>query len=247
MEVVSNAELIEGRPRTSNTGRLRRVRKRMRAEDIPVSHSKPPGRFYDFCRVLWTGVFKCTMRIKASGLEAIQQSEGGVLIAVSHVSHLDPVVVSALLQRRISWVSRIEFYQKWISRTVLYHGGAFRVDRRGAALPTIREGLKRLGRGEAVGIFPEGEVMNGERSVFGETGRLHLGGAIGLPGGAGGGFRDGPTAKSGTVAPRQTGKALDAGRRTSAGGRSRTYEEGSRGVCGDLGSGVREAIRGNAK
>ena len=33
-------------------------------------------------------------------------------------------------------------------------------------MPTIREGLKRLGRGEAIGIFPEGEVMNGERSVL---------------------------------------------------------------------------------
>ena len=166
MEVVSNVELIERPVRTSSAGRVPARRSRLRAEDIPVSHSKPPGRFYDFCRVLWTGVFKCTMRIKASGLEAIQQSDGGVLIAVSHVSHLDPVVVSALLERRISWVSRIEFYRKWVSRTVLYHGGAFRVDRRGAALPTIREGLKRLARGEAVGIFPEGEVMNGERSVL---------------------------------------------------------------------------------
>ncbi|RYD27109.1 MAG: hypothetical protein EOP87_21685 [Verrucomicrobiaceae bacterium] len=33
-------------------------------------------------------------------------------------------------------------------------------------MPTIREGLKRLGRGEAVGIFPEGEVMMGSRSVL---------------------------------------------------------------------------------
>jgi 1-acyl-sn-glycerol-3-phosphate acyltransferase len=49
---------------------------------------------------------------------------------------------------------------------VLYHGGAFRVDRDGHALPTIREGLKRLARGEAVGIFPEGELMRGENSVL---------------------------------------------------------------------------------
>jgi 1-acyl-sn-glycerol-3-phosphate acyltransferase len=139
---------------------------RIPAEKIPVSHSKAPGRFYDLCRLLWIGVFKCTMRIKYIGLERIPQDDSGVLIAVSHVSHLDPVVVSALLRRRVSWVSRIEFFRNRISRAVLFHGGAFRVDRRGAALPTIREGLKRLARGEAVGIFPEGEVMQGNRSVL---------------------------------------------------------------------------------
>jgi 1-acyl-sn-glycerol-3-phosphate acyltransferase len=127
--------------------------------------SKPPGRFYDFCRLLWRGVFACTMRMKCSGLGSIT-STGGVLIAVSHVSHLDPIVVSALMARRVGWVSRKEFYQQWLMRTVLHHGGAFRVDRTGSALPTIREGLKRLKRGEAVGIFPEGELMVGNRSVL---------------------------------------------------------------------------------
>lgn len=140
--------------------------RKMPAEKIPVSHSKAPGRFYDFCRLLWLGVFKCTMRIQFTGLERVPLDDSGVLIAVSHVSHLDPVVVSALLKRRVSWISRIEFFRNRISRAVLFHGGAFRVDRRGAALPTIREGLKRLGRGEAVGIFPEGEVMRGGRSVL---------------------------------------------------------------------------------
>lgn len=141
-------------------------RRRAKALSIPVSHSRAPGGFYDFCRGLWCFIFGCTMRIKSAGIERLNGLDDGVLIAVSHVSHLDPVVVSVLLKRRISWVSRIEFFQNWISRAVLYHGGAFRVDRKGAALPTIREGLKRLGRGEAVGIFPEGEVMCGPKSAL---------------------------------------------------------------------------------
>lgn len=167
MEVVSEIGMPEERVETPQPAEDRRPgKRRLRAEEIPVSLSKAPGRFYDFCRTLWIGVFKCTMRIRHAGLEHVPDNDAGVLIAVSHVSHLDPVVVSALLRRRVSWVSRIEFYRNRISRAVLYHGGAFRVDRRGAALPTIREGLKRLGRGEAVGIFPEGEVMKGDRSVL---------------------------------------------------------------------------------
>lgn len=167
MDVVSHSELLESYPERHSQGRLRRLRRgRSLVRDLPVSMSKPPGKFYDFCRALWVGVFKCTMRVEASGLELLKQADGGVLVAVSHVSHLDPIVVSALLRRRISWVSRVEFYRQWLMRTVLYHGGAFRVDRQGSALPTIREGLKRLGRGEAVGIFPEGELMRGENSVL---------------------------------------------------------------------------------
>lgn len=166
MEVVSDIALpVDPSPRIVEAPAVP-DRKRQHALSIPVSHSKAPGRFYDACRVFWLGIFKCTMRIHTCGLEKMAGLEDGVLLAVSHVSHLDPIVVSAMVARRISWVSRIEFFQNWISRKVLYHGGAFRVDRRGAALPTIREGLKRLGRGEVVGIFPEGEVMEGERSVL---------------------------------------------------------------------------------
>jgi 1-acyl-sn-glycerol-3-phosphate acyltransferase len=110
-------------------------------------------------------VFGLTMRVKRSGLDEVAR-EGGMLIAVSHVSHLDPIVVSAYLPRKISWVSRREFYQHWFMRSILHHGGAFMVHRNGPALPTIREGLRRLERGEAVGIFPEGELMRGQNSVL---------------------------------------------------------------------------------
>ncbi len=126
--------------------------------------SKPPGRFYDLGRHLWRAIFGFTMRVKILGTQP--PNVGGMLCAVSHVSHLDPIVVSAFLQRRVSWVSRIEFYRQRFMRAVLQQGGAFPVDRQGAALPTIREGLRRLERGEMVGIFPEGELMRGANSVL---------------------------------------------------------------------------------
>jgi 1-acyl-sn-glycerol-3-phosphate acyltransferase len=114
--------------------------------------SKPPGRFYDFWKVVWRGVSAFTMRVKSTGVDRVRR-HGGMLIAVSHVSHLDPIVISAVIKRLISWMSRVEFYQQWLMRNVLYQGGAFQVDRAGSALPAIREWLRRLGRGEAVGIL----------------------------------------------------------------------------------------------
>ncbi len=130
-----------------------------------AARSKKPGAFYEGCHVLWRVIFGCTMRIKAMGLEHLPEV-GGYIIAVSHVSHLDPIVVSSLLARRINWVSRIEFYQQVFMRAILRAGGAFPVDRDGAARPTLREGLRRLASGEIVGIFPEGELMSGQKSVL---------------------------------------------------------------------------------
>ena len=127
--------------------------------------SKKPGLFYTIAGIPWQIAFWFTMRIKTHGLENVEQP-GGALLAISHLSHLDPVVVSSLVKRKISWVSRKEFYQCRLMRMVLQLGGAFQVDRQGSALPTIREGLKRLKTGEMVGIFPEGEVVSGADSMF---------------------------------------------------------------------------------
>ncbi|MFT4176333.1 MAG: lysophospholipid acyltransferase family protein [Luteolibacter sp.] len=127
--------------------------------------SRRPGWFYALVRWPWRVTFWFTMRIRHCGLERVEDA-GGALLAVSHLSHLDPVIVSALLQRKVSWVSRKEFFRNRWMRPVLQYGGAFQVDRQGNALPTVREGLKRLARGEMVGIFPEGEVVSGAESMF---------------------------------------------------------------------------------
>lgn len=134
-----------------------------RSADYPWSQK--PGWFHALAAIPWRFAFWFTMRIRTHGVEH-SRVHGGALIAVSHLSHLDPIVVSAVVRRKISWVSRKEFYQQWFMRFVLQHGGAFQVDRAGSALPTIREGLKRLKRGEIIGIFPEGEVVSGAESVL---------------------------------------------------------------------------------
>ena len=131
----------------------------------PYKPPRSPGSVYDSLRLAWRGIFACTMRIRIAGVEHLPVN-GGLILAVCHVSHLDPVVVSALLSRRIGWMARSEFYRSWAARTVLHCGGAFPVNRTGAALPTVREGVRRLRRGEVVGIFPEGEIMRGTASVL---------------------------------------------------------------------------------
>ena len=113
------------------------------------------------------------MRVRCHGLEHLPGA-GGVLLAVSHVSHLDPVVVSEQVGRRIGWMSRGEFFRHGLMRPVLRWLGAFPVLRGAYARPTLRESLRRLNDGEIVGIFPEGEIMQGAESVM-RGGRIRQG------------------------------------------------------------------------
>ena len=90
----------------------------------------------------------------------------GALLAVSHLSHYDPVVVGTLLRREVDWMARAEFYRTTGSRWACKHSGCIELDRQGHALPGLREALRRLEAGRLVGIFPEGEIMAGPASVL---------------------------------------------------------------------------------
>ncbi len=110
------------------------------------------------------------MRVRRHGLENIP-ANGPVILAINHVSHLDPVFVSVEAPREVGWLARSEFYSNSLNRAYLRRTGAIETSRTGYARPTLRHALRRLQRGEAVGIFPEGEIHTGEASVM-------LGGAL---------------------------------------------------------------------
>ncbi|MEA3209631.1 MAG: 1-acyl-sn-glycerol-3-phosphate acyltransferase [Chthoniobacter sp.] len=120
---------------------------------------------YCLARTFMRVVFRMTLRVRSSGLPAAAQP-GGYLLACSHVSHLDPFCLSAVLPRKIGWMARIEFYRHpWSARLMrCFH--AFPVNRQGVPVSAIREALGRLRAGEVVGVFPEGEIKTGPDSVL---------------------------------------------------------------------------------
>ncbi len=100
------------------------------------------------------------------GREHLPKAGQPVLLAVSHLSHYDPVVVAGLLRRRIDWMARAEFYRTPGSRWACRHSDCIELDRDGHALPGLREAWRRLSADRWVGIFPEGEIMAGDMSVL---------------------------------------------------------------------------------
>ena len=105
-----------------------------------------------------------TLRIKTLRLE-ITDRPGGYVLAPTHISHLEPFILTMAMNRHVDWMARIEFYGRWWTTVFLNRAGAFPVRRQGVPVSTIRTAIHRLQSGRVVGIFPEGGVAVGIDSL----------------------------------------------------------------------------------
>ncbi len=120
------------------------------------------------------GVFRATSRCRVMGGEHFPASGPPCLLAVAHVSHYDPVVVSAISRRVIAWWARSEFYATAGPRWFVSNAGAIEIDRHGRALPGVRDALAALAAGRTVGLYPEGQLRGADNSVL-TGGAMHAG------------------------------------------------------------------------
>lgn len=123
------------------------------------------GLLYRSCRHLVRGVFFCTLRAAVENRH-LAQRDGGYVLAVTHLSHLEPFFSSALSPRPIDWITRKEFFCGPPINWFLYGLNAIRVDRQGRPVSTIRTAIQRVKQGRVVGIFPEGGVRRGQHSAL---------------------------------------------------------------------------------
>lgn len=91
---------------------------------------------------------------------------GAFLLAANHISHFDPPIISSVARRKIDWMAMAEFFPVPLLGSFLRAVDAFPADRDRAERATIRTALERLKAGRIVGIFPEGGIRDGARSVL---------------------------------------------------------------------------------
>ena len=91
---------------------------------------------------------------------------GGFLLASNHISHFDPFIISSVVQRKIDWMAMAEFFPLPVLGFLLRAVDAFPADRYRADRKTIRTALERLKQGRIVGLFPEGGIRDGTRSLL---------------------------------------------------------------------------------
>jgi 1-acyl-sn-glycerol-3-phosphate acyltransferase len=110
------------------------------------------------------GVFRFGQMVAVRAVvenRAALEREGGFVLAVTHLSHVECAIISLHLRREIRWVTRTEFYANRLAAWALRRLDAIPVNRFGVPVSTIREAARRVRGGEVVGIFPEGGVTRG--------------------------------------------------------------------------------------
>src|SRR2546423_11870108 len=110
-------------------------------------------------------LFGYPARIYVVGAEHLNRA-GGFLLASNHISHFDPLIISSLVRRKIDWMAMAEFYPMPFIGSFLRAVDAFPAARDRADRKTIRSAIERLKNGRIVGVFPEGGIRDGARSLL---------------------------------------------------------------------------------
>lgn len=103
--------------------------------------------------------------------------EGGVIFASNHLSFIDSIVLPLVLERRISFLAKSEYFTRrgfrgfW-TRAFMLATGQLPIDRSGgkASEASLATGLAVLARHEQLGIYPEGTRSPDGRLYRGRTG-----------------------------------------------------------------------------
>jgi len=91
---------------------------------------------------------------------------GGFLVTANHISHFDPFIISSVIGRKIDWMTMAEFFRLPVVGFLLRAVDTFPADRDRANRKTIWTAIERLKEGRIVGLFPEGGIRDGERSLL---------------------------------------------------------------------------------
>ncbi|MGB8170324.1 MAG: lysophospholipid acyltransferase family protein [Chthoniobacteraceae bacterium] len=113
---------------------------------------------------------------------------GGWLLVSNHISHFDPPFLTVAARRKIDWMATRELYAPGLVSAWMHAVDTFPVDREKVDRAAVREAVARVQRGRVVGIFPEGGIRDGARSVLegaplkpGLAGLAQLGGVPVVP------------------------------------------------------------------
>jgi 1-acyl-sn-glycerol-3-phosphate acyltransferase len=110
-------------------------------------------------------LFGCVTCVRVLRRKNANQT-GGFLLAANHISHFDPFIISLVIRRKVDWMAMAEFFQPPILGFLLRSVDAFPADRDRADRKTIRTAIERLKEGRIVGVFPEGGIRDGARSLL---------------------------------------------------------------------------------
>jgi 1-acyl-sn-glycerol-3-phosphate acyltransferase len=133
--------------------------------------------FYWFLKRIVLGpILKLLFRPYVIGLENVPES-GGAIFASNHLSFSDSIFLPLTVPRRITFLAKMDYFtgrglKGRLTAAFVRGVGQLPVDRSGgsASEAALKTGLKVLGRGDCLGIYPEGTRSPDGRLYRGKTG-----------------------------------------------------------------------------
>ena len=133
--------------------------------------------FYWFLkRVILGPILRVVYRPWAEGLEHVPAT-GPAIVASNHLSFSDSLFMPLVVPRRVTFLAKSDYFtgrgiKGWLTRVFFRGIGQVPVDRAGgkASEAAIGTALKILGRGDLLGIYPEGTRSPDGRLYRGKTG-----------------------------------------------------------------------------
>lgn len=141
------AKIVLERVRSARAGRRSRVDDRL----TPT----PPPVLYRGLRTILSGLLRGPFRLQVEGAERIP-SRGPGILAPNHRSLIDHFAIAALTRRQVRFMGKEELFGSRFGSWLLHTLGAFPVRRGRPDRQSLRMALDALGRGELLGLYPEG-------------------------------------------------------------------------------------------
>lgn len=120
---------------------------------------------YHLTRFAAQALCACVTRIHLMHAEKIR-TPGALILAANHISHFDPPIIATVVRRKVDWMAMAEFFSYPVLGHILRAIDCLPTDRHRADRAMIRNAIARLKSGRIVGMFPEGGIRDGARSVL---------------------------------------------------------------------------------
>lgn len=129
-------------------------------------------------RSTFLGFAKLFLGLRVYGLENVPR-QGGLVVACNHTSTWDPPVAGVAVPREIHFMGKKELFDRPGSRLLMLALRAFPVDRERSDLGAVKNAMRKLQAGLAIGIFAQGTRNEGDKEAL--DGAAFLAARAGVP------------------------------------------------------------------
>jgi 1-acyl-sn-glycerol-3-phosphate acyltransferase len=105
------------------------------------------------------------LHMEVTGTERVPSAGPAILVA-NHESIYDPWVLGVVTERPIRYVAKAELWRYPLVRNVMNGFGCIPIERGGGDLLAMTRAVEALGRGELIGVFPQGTTKRDQPRRF---------------------------------------------------------------------------------